>query len=37
VKLHGRIAASQIWVLTQELDVEAGEPLLDAALDRVLG
>jgi tetraacyldisaccharide 4'-kinase len=37
VKLHGRIDASQIWVLTQELDVEAGEPLLDAALDRVLG
>jgi tetraacyldisaccharide 4'-kinase len=36
VKLRGRIAAAQTWVLTQVVVLEDGEPLLDAALDRVL-
>jgi tetraacyldisaccharide 4'-kinase len=36
VKLRGRLDAGQTWVLTQDLVIEEGEPLLDAALDRVL-
>ncbi|HSJ30735.1 MAG TPA: tetraacyldisaccharide 4'-kinase, partial [Longimicrobiales bacterium] len=36
VKLRGRLDATQVLVLTQEVVVEEGEPLLDAALGRVL-
>jgi tetraacyldisaccharide 4'-kinase len=36
VKLRGRIDATRTWVLTQDLEIEEGEALLDAALDRVL-
>lgn len=36
VKLRGRLDASRTWVLTQELIIDEGEAVLDAALDRVL-
>lgn len=36
VKLRGRLDATQVLVLTQEVVIEEGEPLLDAALERVL-
>jgi tetraacyldisaccharide 4'-kinase len=37
VKLERLLPAEQVWVLRQEVMVEAGEEALRAALDRVLG
>jgi tetraacyldisaccharide 4'-kinase len=36
VRLSGRLDPAQTWVLTQQLVLEEGEALLDAALERVL-
>lgn len=36
VKLRHRLDSTQVWVLTQEVVIEEGGELLDAALDRVL-
>jgi tetraacyldisaccharide 4'-kinase len=36
VKLRTAFDPAQVWVLEQDVEIESGEPLIDAALDRVL-